>query len=202
MGERDTSGRISGRTRRWLVAAPLVVGAAALAAPIGAGAATAKGVHHASPKFELKVVDVHGHGAVLATGAGDSLYSLTSEKGAKLTCKGRCATLWPPLVVGSKVDHVRVAKGVKGRIGFVRRGAKEKQVTYNGYPLYGFVGDKGPHEDHGEGIVNFGGTWGLIRPSTRTVTATLILPAKQKSATTTTKASSSSGSGGYGGSSW
>ena len=193
MGERDSSGKMSARARRrWWLVAPLAAGAVALVVPAAAGAGTvpARAVRHSAPGLELEVVQVPGHGAALANARGDTVYSLTSEKGAKLTCAGRCATIWPPLVVARAVAHVRVGAGVQGRIGFVRRSATTKQVTYNGYPLYGFVGDKGPRQDHGEGIVNFGGTWALVRPGARTVAATLMLPLK-KTATTTTSSGSS-----------
>jgi predicted lipoprotein with Yx(FWY)xxD motif len=47
-----------------------------------------------------------------------------------------------------------------------------KQVTFDGCPLYTFVKDTGAGQTHGEGIVAFGGTWGLLRASS------LIIPAK------------------------
>ncbi len=193
MGDRRASRKTTARAPRWWPAAPLAAGAVALAVPAAAGAGTlpARTVRHGVAPVVLTVVRVPGHGAALATARGDSVYALSSEKGAKLTCTGRCASIWPPVVVAASVTAVRVGAGVAGHVGLVRRGSKTKQVTFNGYPLYGFVGDKGPHEDHGEGIVNFGGTWALVRPGARSVAATLMLPVRKS---TTTSSSSSGGS--------
>ena len=39
------------------------------------------------------------------------------------------------------------------------------QVTYNGHPLYYFVGDTKPGDTTGEGINAFGGGWDVLSPS-------------------------------------
>ena len=39
------------------------------------------------------------------------------------------------------------------------------QVTYNGHPLYYFVGDAKPGDTTGEGIIAFGGGWDVLSPS-------------------------------------
>jgi len=61
-------------------------------------------------------------------------------------------------------------------------------VTYNGWPLYTFVGDSAAHQSNGEGIVADGGTWYLVKSSATSHDST---PVRSKT-------SSSSGGGGGG----
>ena len=65
------------------------------------------------------------------------------------------------------MKHVTVGSGVKGKIGFVARPHKMKQVTDNGWPVYTYVGDTGPAQHFGEGLVSYGGTWHLMRASVK-----------------------------------
>jgi predicted lipoprotein with Yx(FWY)xxD motif len=140
----------------------------------------------------LEVASIGRYGMVLTNSKHFTLYVLSAEGKGKIVCTAACEKAWPPVLVSSSVKHVSVAKGVDGKIGFVRRTATSDQVTYNGYPLYLFVADTGPRQSHGEGIVHFGGTWGMVRASAKTTAATEILPAKAKSTTSTTA------KGGYG----
>jgi predicted lipoprotein with Yx(FWY)xxD motif len=58
-------------------------------------------------------------------------------------------------------------------------GPSGRQVTYDGWPLYRFVGDSAPGEALGQGIANFGGVWMTMaasgtpvnRPSSTTSTS-------------------------------
>jgi predicted lipoprotein with Yx(FWY)xxD motif len=63
---------------------------------------------------------------------------------------------------------VSVGAGVSGHVGFLHRPGAEKQVTFNGYPLYWFAGDSAPGQDHGVGISAFGGTWLLVHAGAHT----------------------------------
>ncbi len=184
--------RRSGRGHRasaTTVATAALVGAAALLATSPAGAAT-------TPM--LREVGIRGYGPALSNARGFTLYVMNTERGGKIVCKGACLKAWPPLLVSAKTTKVTFGPAVKGKIGFVRRSATTKQVTYNGYPLYTFVGDAKPDQANGEGIKHFGGTWYMVRPKATTVAATAILPRKiatTAATKTTTKTGSSSGSG-------
>jgi predicted lipoprotein with Yx(FWY)xxD motif len=131
----------------------------------------------------LKAVKVSSYGEVVANDKSFSLY-LLDKNGAAHACTGSCTSIWPPLVV-SKGTHVSGATGLKGKIGLVARGAKE-QVTYNGWPVYAYVGDSGKAQSAGEGIKSFGGTWYLLRAS-----------ATRHNDTPVQKSSSSGGGGGW-----
>jgi predicted lipoprotein with Yx(FWY)xxD motif len=101
-----------------------------------------------------------------------SLYVLSDERGGKLHCTTSCLSSWLPLEVSTSTKTVSLGAGVKGKIGFVARGKSKKQVTFNSYPLYTFVGDSGARQSHGEGIQAFGGTWTLVRSTATSAAAT------------------------------
>ncbi len=137
-----------------------------------------------APRF-LEVLAVPGYGKVLGNAKHFSLYVLSSERGAKKACAGKCLSIWPPLLVAATAKSVSLGAGVTGHVGFVKRSATAKQVTLNGYPLFYFAKDTGPGQSHGEGIVAFGGTWTLVRPSAKTAAATPVRPAGKPAKTTT-----------------
>ena len=83
------------------------------------------------------------YGEVLTNSAGYSLYVLSTEAKGKLHCtSSSCLKGWPPLLV-AKDAMISAGPGVKGKVSHVARASKW-QVTYNGWPVYTFVGDSGP----------------------------------------------------------
>ncbi|HLX33164.1 MAG TPA: hypothetical protein VKR79_10420 [Gaiellaceae bacterium] len=141
------------RTAAVVAALALVVTGAALAATSG----TLVNLHSTSL------------GKVLASSKGDTLYLLTADPKNKSVCKGSCAQTWPPLLTKGKP---RAGKGVKASLlNEIKRGTKE-QVTYNGHPLYLYIGDSGPGQVSGEGIKSFGGTWYALNAAGKKVAKT------------------------------
>jgi predicted lipoprotein with Yx(FWY)xxD motif len=63
------------------------------------------------------------------------------EAGGKIRCTGRCAVVWPPLLVKSRSAVPSRLPGVKGRFGFVRRPDGRLQVTFRGLALYAYHND-------------------------------------------------------------
>lgn len=124
----------------------------------------------AAPSVESANVP-HFAGA-LVNQSSHSLYVLSSERGGALRCTGSCLSSWLPLEVSTSTTTVSLGAGVKGKVGFVARGKSKKQVTFNTYPLYTFVGDSGARQSHGEGIKALGGTWTLVRSTATTAAAT------------------------------
>jgi predicted lipoprotein with Yx(FWY)xxD motif len=167
------------RTPRRLagVAIPLLAIGSLAAFPLASGAAK----HASSPKF-LLAVSVSKYGVVLPNAHRDSLYILSTEHGTKEVCNAACQQIWVPLMVSPKLKSITIGPGVRGNVGFINRSKTSDQVTYNGYPLFTYVSDTGPRQTHGEGIVSFGGTWGLVRASAKTSSTTFI----RKVASTTT----------------
>lgn len=124
----------------------------------------------------LKSANIPAYAGVLESSSSFSLYLLSNEKGAKLHCTGSCLSTWKPLVVKASVKSVAVAATVKGKIGFVKRTSKTKQVTFNTYPVYSYLGDTGPNQSMGQDVTSNGGTWHLVHATAKSLGATPYLP--------------------------
>jgi predicted lipoprotein with Yx(FWY)xxD motif len=136
-------------------------------------AAKSAGATAVSPMLVSQNITTYS--GTLANHAKRSLYLLSTEAGASIQCTGSCLSVWLPLEVTSTSAPVTVGPKVAGAIGFVPRGS-EFQVTFNSYPVYTYVGDSGPGQSNGEGVVEFGGTWYLLKASATTATTTPIAP--------------------------
>jgi predicted lipoprotein with Yx(FWY)xxD motif len=121
-------------------------------------------------------------GTYLTDGAGRALYLFEPDTKTQSNCNGACATNWPPLVSNSTATAGSAVNA--SAITTITRAGGAHQVTYNGQPLYYFVGDKSAGNTNGQGINAFGGLWWLVTPSGQAIT------------TSSTSSSSSSGSGG------
>ncbi|MFQ5874766.1 MAG: hypothetical protein ACE5JL_13365 [Dehalococcoidia bacterium] len=98
-------------------------------------------------------------GTILVDADGRTLYLFTSDGQDKSTCSGPCAGAWPPLVTtGPPAAEEGVTPGF---LGTATREDGSSQVTYNGWPLYRFGGDKGAGDTNGQGS---GGAWFLVSP--------------------------------------
>ena len=107
-------------------------------------------------------------GRVLFDGRGRALYAFTRDRrGGPSQCYGACATAWP---VYFAKGSLRAGKGVKrSLLGTIRRRGGRLQVTYNGWPLYYYVGDRRPGQILCQNVREFGGLWLVVRPSGRLV---------------------------------
>jgi len=94
-------------------------------------------------------------GWVMATAKGLVVYTYDKDsKGSPPTCTGSCAAVWAPVTGMPKAGP---ADTFPGAFGVVTVGGK-KIITYNGYPLYTFVGAP-PLSTKGNGL---GGVWHVI----------------------------------------
>jgi predicted lipoprotein with Yx(FWY)xxD motif len=103
-------------------------------------------------------------GRILFDGRGRALYAFTRDRrGGRSQCYGACAKAWP---VYFAKGRLLAGKGVKqSLIGTTRRRDGRQQVTYNGRPLYYYVGDKSPGQVLCQNVKEFGGTWLVVRPN-------------------------------------
>jgi hypothetical protein len=51
------------------------------------------------------------------------------------------------------------------KLGTITRSDGKQQVTYNGHPLYLYVGDKRPGDVTGQDVTAFGAAWFALTPS-------------------------------------
>ena len=84
-------------------------------------------------------------------------------------CSGACAQAWPPVPAAGTLTASGGAQA--SDLGTLTRSDGTKQATYDGHPLYYFVGDSGPGQTAGQGSDNFGAKWWLVGPSGAKITA-------------------------------
>jgi predicted lipoprotein with Yx(FWY)xxD motif len=107
--------------------------------------------------------NVAGLGLVLVDSKGMTLYDFHKDKGTTSTCYGECATAWPPLLTEGAPQPSNGASAAK--LGTIERKDGSMQVTYDGHPLYGFIGDKKPGEANGNDTTAFGAQWYALEGS-------------------------------------
>src|SRR4051812_16109547 len=110
-------------------------------------------------------ITAHGsrYGTVLFDGRGFVVYRFTREGGRTPACYGACAKAWPPVLTRGRP---RAGRGARDSlVGSVRRRDGSRQVTYHGHPLYYYLGDSNPGDILCQNVVEFGGTWLVVRPS-------------------------------------
>jgi predicted lipoprotein with Yx(FWY)xxD motif len=107
----------------------------------------------------LKTAEVGGV-SVLTDAQGLTLYWFAPDSPAASQCTGSCAAYWPPVT-----GNPRVRRGVPGRFGTIYRPDGGQQVTYDGHPLYTYIGDQGPGQANGNDLDLNGGLWYEMRVS-------------------------------------
>ena len=112
----------------------------------------------AASSSSLKTATIGG-ATVLTSAKGFTLYSFAPDTPTKSNCNGACAAAWPP------VKGPATATGVKGTFGTIKRSDGSTQATFDGHPLYTFVGDTAPGQNKGNGLNAQGGLWHEITTS-------------------------------------
>ena len=101
-------------------------------------------------------------GTILVDSSGRTLYLFEKDKGDNSSCSGACAAAWPPLTTSAKPT---TGTGVTASLlGTTKRSDGKTEVTYNGHPLYTYVGDGAPGQTSGEGLKQFGAEWYVLSP--------------------------------------
>jgi predicted lipoprotein with Yx(FWY)xxD motif len=98
-----------------------------------------------------------GSATVLAASNGHTLYWFVPDTSTKSNCNGSCIHYWPPVA-----GPATAGSGVTGHLGTITRSNGTKQATWNGHPLYTYIGDTGPGMDKGNGLNLSGGVWHAI----------------------------------------
>jgi predicted lipoprotein with Yx(FWY)xxD motif len=123
------------------------------------------GADVASPKTQpaavtgsavLKARDIGGE-LVLTDARGLTLYFFAPDTPTRSACYGSCAAYWPP-VTGTPSP----GPGVNGMIGTIKRSDGAVQATYDGHPLYTYIGDSSPGQDNGNNLNLNGGLWRIV----------------------------------------
>jgi predicted lipoprotein with Yx(FWY)xxD motif len=137
---------------RWLL--PAVSAASVVAvALLFAAVATPKTPPVATGPDILEVRAVAGVN-LLTNASGLTLYWFAPDTSGKSVCYGSCAAYWPP-VTGDPT----AGPGVTGRLGTITRTDGTTQATYDGHPLYTYIGDSAPGQASGNNLNLNGGLW-------------------------------------------
>jgi len=187
------------RNRWWAV--PVLAGGAALLAACGSSAspstsgttpaagggttAPAAAAHSSAPAGSAVIsTRSTSKGTVLVNAKGRTLYWFAIDTPTSSKCTGTCATYWPP-VIGKPAAAAGMS--LPKHLGTITRSNGQVQATYDGHPLYTYVGDTAPGLVKGNGLKLSGGLWWAATPSGAKLGAAAAKPS-----------SSSSSGGGYG----
>ena len=156
------------RRLRMLLALPAAAAAAAVVAacsssgtPSGTPSSSSGGdssAHAAAAVGGLTTAKIGG-ATVLTNVKGFAVYSFAPDTPTKSNCNGACAKFWPP------VKGAVSASGVKGTFGTIKRSDGSVQATFDGHPLYTYVGDTAPGQAKGNGLNLSGGVWHEVTTS-------------------------------------
>jgi len=133
-----------------MTAAALAVAALVL---LGLAAAGANPTAPAATGAALKTATIGGT-TVLTNAKGFTLYSFAPDTPASSKCYGSCAAYWPP-VTGTTA----AGQGLPGKVATITRTGGSHQLTYNGHPLYTYIGDTAPGQARGNNLNLSGGLW-------------------------------------------
>jgi predicted lipoprotein with Yx(FWY)xxD motif len=101
----------------------------------------------------LKTAVVNGT-KVLTNGKGLTLYWFAPDTPTTSNCTGDCAQYWPPVT-----GRPAAGSGITGRLGTITRLDGSAQATYDGHPLYTYIGDTAPSQANGNNLNLNGGIW-------------------------------------------
>ena len=139
-----------------MTAAGLAVAALVLFGLVVAGASSPP---PAVAGTSLKTTTIGGT-TVLTNAKGFTLYSFAPDTPTASKCYGSCAAYWPP-VTGTTA----AGQGLPGKVATIKRTDGTEQLTYNGHPLYTYIGDAAPGQARGNNLTLNGGLWREIRVS-------------------------------------
>lgn len=155
------------RVLSWLRCLGLATGLVLAVAACGStpsGHSASNGSHSTATTFMVSAATKTVSGkqeSVLTNSEGMTLYYYTPDKGKSVTCTGSCAHLWHPLMLPKGASKATGGSGVTGTFS-----ADSGVVTYNGWPLYTYIGDKAKSDAAGQGVL---GVWFVATPGLKAV---------------------------------
>jgi predicted lipoprotein with Yx(FWY)xxD motif len=139
------------------ITAPLaLLAVAAVLAACGSRSSSTSGSSAASAAESTVVASAKKAkvGSVIVDAQGRTLYRFTAEAQGVPVCTGACVQTWRPALAST-------ASGLPEHVATVRRPDGGKlQLTYDGHPLYRYVGDQSKADANGEGV---GGQWYVVK---------------------------------------
>jgi predicted lipoprotein with Yx(FWY)xxD motif len=170
-----------------LIALAVVVAGVVAAIVTTSGGASTKQASPNTPAASAISIKQTSLGPTVVDAHGRTLYLFEGDKPNVSTLSAGGQAIWPPFTATAKP---RALSGVSADgIATVSHSGGAAQVTYNGHPLYYYVGDRRPGQVSGQGLNQFGALWYVLGPNGNAVTS---------AASSQASATSSGGSPGYG----
>lgn len=157
LGEGPVAARRLGRgpTSRRLGVGAVATASVLAVAILGVSAAVAEGPPSLATGGTTTLSSADLGGTTVLTGAqGRTLYWFELDSPTASRCTGTCTSYWPPVI-----GRATLAPGIAGALGTIARAGGVRQATFDGHPLYTYVGDSGPGQTSGNGLNLNGGTW-------------------------------------------
>jgi len=146
-----------------IVALLVVTGGSAKNAPSHVAAGTALGIKQTAL------------GETLVDANGRTLYLFAADEPNRSTLSRAGLAVWPAFT--SSATPRATGGADAARIGTITGPDGSRQVTYNGHPLYYYVGDRHPGSVSGQRLNQFGALWYVLSPSGSAVTRVASSPA-------------------------
>jgi serine/threonine protein kinase/predicted lipoprotein with Yx(FWY)xxD motif len=126
---------------------------------IAVGSAGREPAAAAGAEVTLRAAKIGGI-TVLTNAKGLTLYWFALDTPATSKCTGSCTAYWPPVT-----SSPEAGPGVIGKLGMIKRPGGTVQATYDGHPLYTYIGDSGPGQARGNNLDLNDGYWYEVRVS-------------------------------------
>jgi predicted lipoprotein with Yx(FWY)xxD motif len=157
------------------------------AAASATAAFASRGGQAAGARSRAVIVTTHkvpGLGLVLANAKGLTLYMFVPDRRKRVTCVRTCAQIWPPLKLATGATIVAKGGVKKKLLGSDRDPAGGRVVTYHGWPLYLYLGDRHPGVASGQALNVNGGLWYVLARSGALIKRKPAPPSPIRSSTT------------------
>lgn len=116
-------------------------------------------------------IDLHGSrlGKILVNSGGLTIYVFTADTRNQDNCQSKphCTLSWAPVLTNGK--PVAGAGVRQSLLGTTMLKSGKLQVTYNGHPLYTYIGDTQKHDTSYVNFPQFGGNWRAINAAGKEV---------------------------------
>jgi predicted lipoprotein with Yx(FWY)xxD motif len=144
-----------GATTGYMLANPTTKTVTSVSTQVSTTTTTLTSTGTISPVYSVGVAYKSGVGFYLTNGTGFSLYFRTTDKpyNGTTTCTSSiCTANWPAFYTAK----LTVPPGINASsFGTITLANGNKQLTYDGYPLYYWHMDTQPGQDNGQGIGDF-----------------------------------------------
>ncbi len=107
-------------------------------------------------------------GKTIVDANGRTLYLFQADKPGVSTLSQAGLAIWPAFTSTGTPQAKNGANS--SQISTITGPSGSRQVTYNGHPLYYYVGDQKPGDTRGQGLNQFGALWYVLSPSGNAVT--------------------------------